>query len=128
MGWQNHAGDDFLANANDIVNEQARIVGLRIKYKRREKGMLQDELAEKMGIGAGQLSCIERGKYLPTTQNIYIICDILGEDPNYYLKGYIRPEREEYIIKLMKSLPESYQQTVQKSIEMLAEAYKSELK
>lgn len=40
MGWQNHAGDDFLANANDIVNEQARIVGLRIKYKRREKGML----------------------------------------------------------------------------------------
>ena len=55
MGWQNHAGDDFLANANDIVNEQARIVGLRIKYKRREKGMLQDELAEKMGIGAGQL-------------------------------------------------------------------------
>ena len=39
MGWQNHAGDDFLANANDIVNEQARIVGLRIKYKRREKGM-----------------------------------------------------------------------------------------
>ena len=128
MGWQNHAGDDFLANANDIVNEQARIVGLRIKYKRREKGMLQDELAEKMGIGAGQLSCIARGKYLPTTQNIYKICDILGEDPNYYLKGYIRPEREEYIIKLMKSLPESYQQTVQKSIEMLAEAYKSELK
>ena len=128
MGWQNHAGDDFLANANDIVNEQARIVGLRIKYKRREKGMLQDELAEKMGIGAGQLSCIELGKYLPTTQNIYKICDILGEDPNYYLKGYIRPEREEYIIKLMKSLPESYQQTVQKSIEMLAEAYKSELK
>lgn len=128
MGWQNHAGDDFLANANDIVNEQARIVGLRIKYKRREKGMLQDELAEKMGIGAGQLSCIERGKYLPTTQNICKICDILGGDPNYYLKGYIRPEREEYIIKLMKSLPESYQQTVQKSIEMLAEAYKSELK
>ena len=117
-----------MANANDIVNEQARIVGLRIKYKRREKGMLQDELAEKMGIGAGQLSCIERGKYLPTTQNIYKICDILGEDPNYYLKGYIRPEREEYIIRLMKSLPESYQQTVQKSIEMLAEAYKSELK
>ncbi len=117
-----------MANTNDIVNEQARIVGLRIKYKRREKGMLQDELAEKMGIGAGQLSCIERGKYLPTTQNIYKICDILGEDPNYYLKGYIRPEREEYIIKLIKALPESYQQTVQKSIEMLAEAYKSELK
>lgn len=80
-----------VAHMSDLSNlkEMSRFVGLRIKHKRREKDLTQEALSELMGISTGQLSCIERGVYLPTTQNVYKICDILGEEPNYYLIGHI---------------------------------------
>ena len=53
--------------------------------KRKEKGYTQEELSELLGISNGHLSCVERGCYLPTTQNLFKLCDILGETPNYYL-------------------------------------------
>lgn len=110
------------------INETARLVGIRIKHKRKEKNLTQEALSELMGISTGQLSCIERGVYLPTTQNIYKICDILGEEPNYYLVGHITPEYEYKIIQLIKILPKSYQTAIEKSIELLIEAYVEETK
>lgn len=105
------------------LKEISRLVGIRIKHKRKEKNLTQEALSELMGISTGQLSCIERGVYLPTTQNIYKICDILGEEPNYYLVGHITPEYEYRIIQLIKKLPASYQAVIEKSIEILIEAY-----
>lgn len=106
------------------LKETARLVGIRIKHKRREKNLTQEALSELMGISTGQLSCIERGVYFPTTQNIYKICDILGEEPNYYLIGHISsPEYEARIIQLLKKLPTSYQTAIEKSIELLIDAY-----
>lgn len=115
---------------SDLSNlkEMSRFVGLRIKHKRKEKDLTQEALSELMGISTGQLSCIERGVYLPTTQNIYKICDILGEEPNYYLVGHITPEYEYRIIQLIKKLPASYQAVIEKSIEILIEAYVEETK
>lgn len=115
---------------SDLSNlkETARLVGIRIKHKRKEKGLTQEALSELMGISTGQLSCIERGVYFPTTQNIYKICDILGEEPNYYLVGHITPEYEYRIIKLLKKLPEKYQTAFEKSIELLADAYAEEIR
>lgn len=115
-----------VAHMSDLSNlkEMSRFVGLRIKHKRREKDLTQEALSELMGISTGQLSCIERGVYLPTTQNVYKICDILGEEPNYYLIGHISsPEYETKIIQLLKKLPTSYQTAVEKSIELLIDAY-----
>lgn len=105
----------------------AKLVGIRIKPKRKEKSLTQEELSEKLNISTGQLSCIERGVYLPTTQNIYKICNILGEQPNYYLIGHISSEREYKIIKLIEALPESYQNLLEESIELLVETYLKEL-
>lgn len=119
-----------VAHMSDLSNlkEMSRFVGLRIKHKRKEKDLTQEALSELMGISTGQLSCIERGVYLPTTQNIYKICDILGEEPNYYLVGHITPEYEYRIIQLIKKLPASYQAVIEKSIEILIEAYVEETK
>lgn len=105
----------------------AKLVGIRIKHKRKEKSLTQEELSEKLNISTGQLSCIERGVYLPTTQNIYKICNILEEQPNYYLIGHISSEREYKIIKLIEALPESYQNLLEESIELLVETYLKEL-
>lgn len=109
------------------INEKSKLVGIRIKHKRKEKALTQDELAELMDISPGQLSCIERGIYLPTTQNIYKICDILGEKPNYYLIGYISSEKENRIIDLVQILPQSYQEMLENSIELLVNTYVKEI-
>lgn len=114
-------------NNSNNNNEKSKLVGIRIKYKRKEKDLTQEALSELMDISPGQLSCIERGIYLPTTQNIYKICDILGEEPNYYLVGHISPERENKIINLVKILPQSYQEVLENSIELLVNAYVKEI-
>ena len=116
-----------MATKNSNITEKSKLVGIRIKHKRKEKSLTQDALSELMDISPGQLSCIERGVYLPTTQNIYKICDILGEEPNYYLVGHISPERENKIIDLIKILPQSYQEALENSIELLVNAYIKEI-
>lgn len=109
------------------INEKHKLVGLRIKNKRKENNLTQEELSELMGISPGQLSCIERGIYLPTTQNIYKLCSILGEEPNYYLIGHISTEEENKIIKLVKVLPKDYQNLLINSIEAFIEVYSKEV-
>ena len=116
-----------MATKNSNITEKSKLVGIRIEHKRKEKSLTQDALSELMDISPGQLSCIERGVYLPTTQNIYKICDILGEEPNYYLVGHISPERENKIIDLIKILPQSYQEALENSIELLVNAYIKEI-
>lgn len=112
-----------MAENNLKRNEKSKLVGLRIKHKRKEKDLTQEKLSELMNISPGQLSCIERGVYLPTTQNLYKKCDILGEEPNYYLIGHISSEKENKIINLLKILPKDYQDMIEASIGLLIEAY-----
>jgi len=95
--------------------------------KRKEKGYTQEELAELLGISNGHLSCVERGCYLPTTQNLFKLCDILGETPNYYLIGEISVKRETNIISLIKTLPENYQKAIENSVKSLVDAYTTEI-
>lgn len=105
------------------MNPDAKLIGIRIMQKRKEKGYTQEQLAELLGISNGHLSCVERGYYLPTTQNLFKLCDILGETPNYYLIGEISIEKETQIISCLKSLPESYQKVVADSVCALVDAY-----
>ena len=95
--------------------------------KRKEKGYTQEELAELLGISNGHLSCVERGCYLPTTQNLFKLCDILGETPNYYLIEEISVKRETNIIYLIKTLPENYQKAIENSVKSLVDAYTTEI-
>lgn len=109
------------------MEKNAKLVGIRVMQKRKENKYTQENLSEMIGITSGHLSCIERGYYLPTTQNIYKLCDILGETPNYYLIGEISTEKESKIISLIKMLPESYQALIENTIESLVETYIREL-
>lgn len=109
------------------MEKNSKLIGIRIMQKRKEKGYTQEELAELLGISNGHLSCVERGCYLPTTQNLFKLCDILGETPNYYLIGEISVKRETSIISLIKTLPESYQNAIESSVKLLVDAYTTEI-
>lgn len=109
------------------MEKNSKLIGIRIMQKRKEKGYTQEELAELLGISNGHLSCVERGCYLPTTQNLFKLCDILGETPNYYLIGEISVKQETNIISLIKALPESYQKAIEISVRSLVDAYTIEI-
>lgn len=80
-----------------------KLIGIRIMQQRKEHGLTQEVLAEKIGYSKNHLSGVECGKYTPTIQFIFKICSVLGETPDYYLIGQISKESDE-ISELMRFL------------------------
>ena len=81
-----------------------KLIGIRIMQQRKSLGLSQEKLAEKLGISKNHLSNIERGKYIPTTEFIFKICNTMGNTPDYYLIGTPTAETDE-IVNLIKTLP-----------------------
>ena len=46
-------------------------IGRKLKQLRREKGLSQEKLAEYVNMSREHISCIERGKNLPTVETLY---------------------------------------------------------
>ena len=57
-----------------------QMIGKRIAEIRAKKGMTQEQLAGKMGIGPKYLSSIERGKENPTLNTLITLSKALGVD------------------------------------------------
>lgn len=53
-------------------------IGSIIAAKRKEKGLTQTELAERMGVNQIQVSRWENGKHLPTLEQFVVIADALN--------------------------------------------------
>ena len=51
-------------------------IGKRIKENRKEMGITQYDLLEKLHIGRNTLSSIENGKKLPDAETLYSLCEI----------------------------------------------------
>ena len=90
------------------MNNTQKLIGLRIMQRRKELRLSQEKLAEKLGISKNHLSNIERGKYMPTTECILKISNILGNTPDYYLVGTPTSETDE-IVNLIKTMPPNNQ-------------------
>lgn len=97
-----------------------KLVGDRIKRRRKAAGLTQEALAERIGLSKNHLSNIERGRYLPTIETMLLICDALGQTPDYYLIGKVSPETD-YISQMIRRLPEDSQGLVCKLIETYLE-------
>ncbi len=55
-------------------------IGLKIKQLRQEKGLSQEELANKIHCSSKTISNLENDKYLSDLYQIINICDVLGTD------------------------------------------------
>ena len=65
-------------------------LGTRIKKRRRELGLKQNELSEMMGISNNYLSNIENGHSIPSLEVFSDICIKLKITPDLLLLGVIR--------------------------------------
>lgn len=97
-----------------------KLVGDRIKRRRKAAGLTQEALAEQIGLSKNHLSNIERGRYLPTIETMLMICDALGQTPDYYLIGKISPETDR-ISQMVKRLSEDSQLILFRLIETYLE-------
>ncbi len=97
-----------------------KLVGNRIKRRRKAAGLTQEALAEQIGLSKNHLSNIERGRYLPTIETMLMICDSLGQTPDYNLIGKISPETDR-ISQMVKRLSEDSQWILYRLIETYLE-------
>lgn len=64
-------------------------IGERIQRKRNSLNITQEQLAEMINTSKNTISNVERGENPPSVEFIVNICNVLGEDPNYYILGEI---------------------------------------
>ena len=89
-------------------------IGSFLKKLRKEKGITQEELAEKIGIGTSNISYIENGKFAPSIENFAKIAEVLGVEPSELYKFshhktldeikqefFQAMETDEHLLKLM---------------------------
>ncbi len=87
--------------------------GKRIKQKREESSLTQEELAEKTNLSVGYIGMIERGKRLPSLDTFVIIADELDATADELLYS---------------SVKKSYKTRLQKYEEKLALLNRKEIK
>lgn len=68
-------------------------IGGRINVLRRERGLTQEVLAERMEVSVQMISNLELGKKAIRPENLVKLCDVLNVSADYVLRG-IRTERE----------------------------------
>ncbi len=62
-------------------------IGVRINSRRKELGLTQEQLAERMEVSVQMISNLELGKKAIRPENLVKICDILGVSADYILRG-----------------------------------------
>ena len=78
-------------------------IGERIQRKRYSLNITQEQLAEMINTSKNTISNVERGENPPSVEFIINICNVLGDDPNYYILGEIPDEDiEKYNNALLK--------------------------
>lgn len=59
-------------------------IGKKVKALRRERGLSQEKLAEYVNMSREHISCIERGKNLPTVETIYNLAKFFEIDIKFF--------------------------------------------
>ena len=73
-------------------NYSDTMLARRIKELRRAKGLSQKEFADSLGIVQGYLSCIERGKKIPSHTVLVALCHVYGVTKEWLFGGNDRVE------------------------------------
>lgn len=63
------------------MNNYKKLLGAKIKEKRKAKNLTQEQLAELVEIGTPDISYIENGKFYPTVETLEKICKALNVKP-----------------------------------------------
>ena len=84
------------------------VMGRRLKRKRSQAGLTQEQVARELRVTPAYISRIERGTTRLSLKMLGRVCDVIGADPGYVISGSIPGEpaylKEEWMT-LMESMP-----------------------
>ena len=80
-------------------------IGERIAERRRELGLTQESLAEKMNVSVQMVSNLENGKKGIRPENLVKLCDALSVSTDYVLLGKSSPSDLSDMAKKLSALP-----------------------
>ena len=75
-------------------------MGARIAALRKEAGLSQAELAEKLQISASAMGMYEQGRREPSAQMLVSLAQTLGVTTDYLLTGIPSPDQKEALEKM----------------------------
>ena len=83
-----------------------RQMGDRIAHRRRELGLTQEELAERMNVSVQMISNLENGKKGARPENIVKLCAELSVSADYILRGRRAEGELSDMARRLENLPE----------------------
>jgi transcriptional regulator with XRE-family HTH domain len=103
------------------VAELARVLGARLRDRRKAAGLTQASLAQRSAVSTELVSRIERGRCLPSLPTLVAFARALGSTPNELL-GFEGGDTSELaaLIALLRGLPATRRQEIQRIAEALA--------
>lgn len=102
------------------------MIGQRIKERRKELKITQTQIQEKTSISSGNLSCIENGKYLPSSIALLELSKILECSIDWILTGkssisesdVLLDNRENELLSGFRKLPNEEKEELMGLLEM----------
>jgi len=101
--------------------DEKRLMGLKIRNIRKEKGFTQEKLCEVLDIDISGLSKIENGKCFPSVETIYKIIKKLDISPNILFGKNSSDEspKDDLIIERIRNLTLKEKEKVSKIIDIV---------
>ncbi len=72
-----------------MTNNKTKMLGVRIRKARTERGFTQEQLAERVNVGATHISHIETGQCSPSVELLIDIMEVLEVAPNKIFGGTV---------------------------------------
>jgi transcriptional regulator with XRE-family HTH domain len=118
-----------LGTIDDNVAQLLGNLGSRISQLRRAKGWNQAELGRLLGLKAAQISKFERGTYMPRTDVLPQLSELLGVSSDYLLTGrsFGEPQRDYRLrerLEALEALPEPQRNHLVTFLDALISAHK----
>jgi transcriptional regulator with XRE-family HTH domain len=121
--------EEPLGTIDDNVAALLGDLGSRISQLRRAKGWNQGELGRRLGLKPAQISKFERGTYMPKTDVLPRLSEVLGVSSDYLLTGrsFGEPQRDYRIrdrLEALEALPEPQRNHLIDFLDALIAAHK----
>lgn len=103
-------------------------IGKRIAELRKENGLRQEDLAEKLNISTKHMSEAERGLTCLSIEKLISLCDILSTDLDYLIRGIDRRPADAanipgYILELFNSDDKAQQELLRENLLLFKKTY-----
>lgn len=107
-----------------MYNIDYKEMGMRIRAKRKELGLTQEKLAEKVEISTSHMGEIERGTSICSLAVIVNLATVLGLNLDTLIKGINTENANKALSDMLDAMPKDNKQLYIKLCENIAETLK----